>query len=147
MARSRWRWLLLVLLLLVALPAVDSAEARPSRVDWTVEVRQGEDAKRVARTLRQLFKRASKRADWGKGGPVKLHARVAELRWQRLEDDVVRVHVTVVARIEGGKSARSHIRLGGDPARRRKLEKDALRIVADGLVTRLSAMTRKRADE
>jgi hypothetical protein len=48
----------------------------------------------------------------------------------------------VVARIEGGKGARSHIRVGGRLRERTKLERQALKIVADGLVTRLSSLSR-----
>jgi hypothetical protein len=49
----------------------------------------------------------------------------------------------VVGRIEGGPSARSRIRLGGRPSERKKLEKDALKVVATGIVTRLAELARQ----
>jgi hypothetical protein len=108
-------------------------------------VRPGNDAKRVARRLKRLLGKASKNAKWGKG-KLKLSARVTQLEWEE-RDDVVRVSLTVVARIVGGPSARSHIRLGGRPSERSTLERDALRIVANGLVTRLAELARSRAED
>ena len=122
-----------------------AAQAARTQVRWTkVEVRAGDDAKRVARTLKRLLRKATRRAKWGRGkGRIALSAKVTRLKWVE-DDEVLRVSVTVVARIAGGKRARSKIRIGGRPKRRRALEKEALKIVADGLVTRLSNITRGR---
>jgi len=117
------------------------ADAR-SRANWTkVHVRSGDDATRISATLKKLLKRASRKAKWGKGSKLELSARVTKLTWEK-RDEAVLINVTVVAKIAGSKSARSHIRIGGRPNERRKLEKQALRIIADGLVTRLSAIAR-----
>jgi hypothetical protein len=110
-----------------------------------VAVRKGEDAKRVEANLRSILVKETRRAKWGDGDKLQLHARVTELVWEQ-DDDVLRVKVTVVARIAGGKSARSHIRLGGHLRERRKIEKQALGIVASGLVTRLAAIARAGSD-
>ena len=143
MGRSRWLILPLAAALSFA-PPVSESSAAHKKVDWTaVEVRPGDDAKRVSRQLRQLLRKASKSADWGKSKQLALSARVKVLEWEE-RDDLVRLKLTVVARIVGGPSARSHIRLGARPSERRKLERQALRIVAEGLVTRLAEIARKR---
>jgi hypothetical protein len=143
MLRHRSATLLACLVLGVTLAAPAFAGPR-KKVDWTsVEADGAADERRVEKLLRELLTEASRRADWGKGPTLKLSARVRALEWQRL-DDVLRVDVTVVGRIEGGPSARSRIRLGGRPAERKKLEKDALRVVATGIVTRLAELARQR---
>ncbi len=140
--RIRWPALLLLPLLWLAAPQV--AEAR-TRVTWTkVDARAGDDTKRVAKSLEKLLVRKSRKAKWGKGEKLNLSARVTKLTWER-HDDVLRVSVTVVAKIAGGKGARSHIRIGGRPSERRKTEAQALNIVASGLVTRLVALAKARA--
>lgn len=97
--------------------------------------------RRIEKTLTRLLKQATRRAKWGEGDKVELSARVVKLVYEE-SDDVLRVSVTVVAKIAGGKGARSHIRLGGRPNKRQEVETDALKIVADGLITRLSAIAR-----
>ncbi|MEM1030287.1 MAG: hypothetical protein AAGN82_08055 [Myxococcota bacterium] len=137
-----------------------AAMARPS-VTWRdVEVRAGDDGPRVARLLRRELKRASKHEDWRKGSGKSakrrpssssgfvLSAKVVALTWTPRGDDVVRVAVTVVARIEEGprnvrRQVRSHIRLGGHPRHRNELERRALKIVAGGIVTRLAEVARR----
>lgn len=140
----RSRLLLFLLLLpLLLLCAPGEAEARARRVSWTkVEVRKGDDMKRVSATLKRLLEKKSRRAKWGKGKRLKLSAKVTRLSWER-HDDVLRVSVTVVAKIVGGQSARSKIRIGGRPSERRKIEREALSIVSSGLVTRLSHIARR----
>jgi len=131
---------LFALLLMCAAPA--TAQAKSRGVKWTkVDVPTGQYSRRVSHRLRRLLEKATKRAKWGKGDPLKLKARVTKLTWEKSEE-VLRVTVTVVASIEGGKGARSHIGVGGRPRERTKLERQALKIVADGLVTRLSSLSR-----
>lgn len=140
------RWLVLPLAAALSLTALPSESwAARKKVDWTaVDVRPGDDAKRVAKQLRRELRRASKSADWGKQDKLSLRARVKVLEWDERED-VVRLKLTVVARIVDGPTARSHIQLGARPSERRKLEHQALRIVAEGLVTRLAEIARKHA--
>ncbi len=139
MTSRRWSALLLVPVLLLWAPDVEAAR----RVTWSaVEVRSGDDAKTVARDLSRLLRRETRRAKWGKGDNLELNARVIQLRWEK-HDDVLRVTVTVIGKISGGKGVRSHIRLGGSPKQRRKLLRQALKIVSGGLVTRLSTIARR----
>lgn len=138
MSRGRWFVFLFVPLLWLAAPDVEAAR----KVTWTaVEVRSGDHSKAVARDLKKLLRRETRRAKWGKGKGLELSARVSKLVWEK-NDDVLRVTVTVVAKIAGGQGARSHIRLGGSPTERRKLLRQALSIVSSGLVTRLSTIAR-----
>jgi hypothetical protein len=141
---------LVVCALLVGAGPIPSASAGPrKKVDWTsVEASSATDSKRVEKQLRKLLTEASKRADWGKGPTLKLSASVRTMQWER-QDDVLRLDVTVVGRIVGGPSARSRIRLGGRPSERSKIEKDALQVVATGIVIRLAELARQcreRAD-
>lgn len=147
--------MLIVLAFGMATPAV--AAAGP-KVKWTkIEVRPGDDGARVARILKGELKRASQREDWTKGSSksakkrksasYQLSAKVTKLTWEK-DDDVLRVSVTVVARIDDGprgkrQRVKSHIRMGGHPKRRGKLEKQALQIVARGIVTRLAEVARR----
>jgi hypothetical protein len=136
--------LILLAMLAASLAWPSLAAARP-RVDWAdVAVREGDDAKRLGKELQGFLKKASKRADWGKrGGKVRLAARVARFEWLDGEE-VLRLEVTVVGRVQGGPEVRSRIRVGGRPGDRKKLEKEGLRIVAEGLVTRLADIVRRR---
>lgn len=137
---------LLALALAATLFAI-APNAAARKVRWDkIEVRTGDDAKRVEKRLGKLLKRATKAAKWGKGDTVKLSAKLTKLTWEK-NDDVLRVSVTVVAKIIGGRGARSHIRIGGHPKDKQKLEEEALKIVSDGLITRLSDMARTRAAE
>lgn len=130
--------------LFLALLFATAPAAAARQIYWKeVEVLPGEDAARVKTNLKGLLRYETKRAKWGKGKDVHLYARVTEFAWER-SDDVLRVHVTVVARIAGGESARSRIRIGGHPRERKKLMRQALSIVASGLVTRLAAIARDR---
>jgi len=147
--------LLFVLAFGVTVPA--SASAGP-KVQWDkITVRPGDDGRRVAKILKLELKRASRREDWTKGSgksakkrksaTYRLSAKVTTLDWVK-DDDVLRVSVTVVARIDDGprgkrQHVRSHIRMGGHPKRRRKLEEQALQIVARGIVTRLAEVARR----
>ncbi|MEM9691773.1 MAG: hypothetical protein AAGA56_04465 [Myxococcota bacterium] len=141
---AAWATALGVSLVLLTFAPNGWARAK-TRVRWVdVAVREGDDQKRVARTFEKLLVYKSRRAKWGKGERLELTARVKRLDWEP-RGDVLRVTVTVVAKIKGVRGARSHIRIGGDPDKRRELEKRALKIVAGGLVTRLSAIAREQA--
>ena len=134
-------FIVLTVLALVGVTTMD-ALAKARRVSWhKVEVPGEPDSKQVSRQFKRLLKQKSRRVKWGKGDQLKLHARVTKMQW-RESKDVLRLTLTVVGRIEGGKGARSHIRVGGRPNQRKKLRTQALSIVAEGLVTRLSTLSR-----
>ena len=127
-----------------ALPTPAHARGK-AQIEWkTVSVPDGPSSDRVARTLRQLLVRASRKADFGRDhGKVVVSARVVQLDWEE-RGDVVRLSCTVVGRLEGGPSARSRISFGAAPKDRAELEKQVLTMVANGVVTRLAEIARTR---
>lgn len=163
------RALLASLLLGAALSARPAFAAPAPRVSWTeVEVRDGDDAPRLAKLLGKQLAAATKRAEWRPKRkpraepvalaksvrsdaaqkpavpkpPVPLSAKVSRFDWTKAAD-VVHLDVAAVAKAARA-SVRTKIRVSGRPGDERKLEKDALRIVADGLVARLAEIVRRR---
>jgi hypothetical protein len=121
------------------------AEAAKAKVEWAaVDVREGDDAARVQKLLRQELGKAVKKVDFGKAKTVRLTARVVELTEEE-HGDVLRITCTVMGRIVGGKGARSRISYGGSPDKRAELEKEVLTQVARGLVGRLAQIVRTEA--
>ncbi len=119
-----------------------------AKVRWgEVAVRDGADAARLTKALNKLLKAATTRADWGKrkdkSGTFTLSARVTTFEWQE-SDGVVHLDLAAVGKVLGGSGVKTKIRVGGKPSERKKLEKDGLRIVADGLVTRLADVVRRK---
>ena len=69
--------------MLFAAPSADAG----TRAKWTkVQVRAGDDATRVSKTLKKMLKRATRKAKWGRGKKLELSARVAKLSWEKRED-------------------------------------------------------------
>ncbi len=141
--RSAHSLVIAVALALLGLTPSPAFAAR-AKVVWTdVVVPEGEGSARTASVLTELLKQASRKASWAKGSaPLRLSSRVTRLEWTN-HGDVVRLAVTIVARIEGGPSARSHIRVGGKPSERDKLVREALSVLSVGLVNRLAALSHK----
>jgi hypothetical protein len=163
MRRSRWLAPILGAVLLLALPPATAWAGHRQKIEWTaVDVRlrdrcpepraaatcssspSSQGSSRAARMLKTMLQEASRKADWGKGPTLRLSASITELTWEQ-HDDVLRLEVAVVGRIVGAASVRSRIRVGGRPAERSKLEREALQIVSTGLVTRLADIARKAA--
>jgi hypothetical protein len=143
------RWIAGLLLgATVSLAAPGTAAARtPTKVEWTrVEAPAGKDAARLEKLLRNLLKEASRKADFGKARKVSLRARITEYAVER-RGDVLRIRCAVVGRLEGGASAKSRVSFGGDPKDPGALEKQVLGMVASGVVSRLAALARARAEQ
>jgi len=145
--------LLLGTLVTLAAPASTALARTPTAVDWTrVDAPPGDDADRLAKSLKGALKDASRKADFGKTRKVALRARITEYVVEK-RGDVLRIRVAVVGRIVGGPSAKSRISFGGDPRDPKALEKQVLTMVANGVVSRLAALVRdqeaakKRAEE
>lgn len=143
---------LLATILLAVLPVFvtsTSAIARPKAdVEWTrVDAPTvTKDGARLAKTLHQLLKEASRKADFGKFGKVLVRARISEYVVEQ-KGDVLRIRCTVIGRLEGGPSAKSRIAFGGDPKDPKTLEKQVLTMVAQGVTSRLAALAKARAAE
>lgn len=103
------------------------------------------DARRLEQHLRLTLKKAARRANWGAGRDNRIEYRfeVTELRVVR-DGDILRVHCAASGRLPGGERAKSELGFGGDPNARDKLVRDLLDMVANGVVTRLAELERKR---
>lgn len=93
--------------------------------------------------LRRMIRTAGANADFGKGKKVEATFRLKEFKVETT-DDLVRVTATFVGRLHEGGTAKSHISFGAKPSKRKSLEKQVLRMVVDGVVTRLAEMARVR---
>lgn len=107
-----------------------------------VSVPDGDAKKKETRRLRAALREAAKEADFGDVKSVTISAEIVEWKVEQT-DDVLRVTCTLVGRLEGGKSARSHISYGGRPNERTKLEKSVVSMVARGLMTRLAQLAQR----
>jgi hypothetical protein len=90
-----------------------------------------------------LLHRSAKPLSFGHGQRVEVSVRLTELTIEQ-EDDVIRVTCTLIGRLKGGGSARSHISFGGKPNKRKELEHQVLAMVSDGVMSRLAEMARVR---
>lgn len=142
------RWILALLLGLAAAAAPSPGHAGgKAKVEWkTIEAPAGESHDRIIRLLKPLLQASTRKASFGKGKAVVLHARVLEWR-SFTQGDVHRVSCTLVGRIQGGPTAKSRISFGGKPSERASLEKQVLGMVASGVVGRLAEIARARAAE
>lgn len=137
------------LLALGSLPdsALAAGKKSSTSVAWTkVEVPPGDRRRARESMLRKVLGRESRDADWGehKSGRIEASVSVVEFAVER-RDDVVRVTCTALGKLAGGPSVRTHFSIGDHPSRQVKLETMVLTLVARGIVTRLSAIARKRA--
>jgi hypothetical protein len=122
---------------------VEVNERGRAAVKWTKIEVPGDEGARTAGLLKKLLDKAVKRADFGGARKLEASVRVTERSIDRA-GDVARVSYTLVGRIEGGRSAKSRISFGGDPAKVAELEAQVLTMAANGLVTRLAELARER---
>lgn len=134
--------------LFVALFALaPAADAHPSKaVEWTkIEVRAGDDQKRLAKELKAALAAAVKKASFGKAKHVELTARLVDME-TTIDGDVARVSCTLKGRVVGAEGARSRMSFGGSSKDKAALEKQVLTMVANGLVARLAQIARAKAE-
>jgi hypothetical protein len=95
--------------------------------------------------LKRILAREARRADWGtgRGSRIEYRFEVTELAISR-EGGVLRVRCSAIGRLPGGKSAKSQLSFGGDPAQAGKVIERVLEIVARGVITRLAELERVR---
>lgn len=141
---KRWSKMVLALgfalLFAVGSPSLAHASAR---VDITELAMPAESTAKLEKTLRTLLHRAAKPLNFGGGKRIEVTVRLVELSVEE-SSDVVRVTCTLVGRLKGGGTARSHISFGGSPKRRKELERQVLAMVSDGVMSRLAEMARVR---
>lgn len=93
--------------------------------------------------LRRMIRSSAEKLDFGRSKRVEATFKLKEFRVETT-DDLVRVTATFVGRLKEGGTARSHISFGAKPAKRKSLEKQVLRLVVDGVLSRLAEMARVR---
>jgi hypothetical protein len=103
--------------------------------------------KQYVQHLRRVLSRETRRADWGAGRGARIEYRfsVTDLTLERKQGVLV-VDCTAVGQLPRGKTARSRISFGGDPAKPRRTVKQVLEIVARGVITRLAELERERRE-
>ncbi len=102
-------------------------------------------AREFERHLKHALRREARRADWGVGAGAKIEYRfIVEELAITLDGNVLRVRCTALGRLPKGRSARSRLDYGGNPAHRNEEVKKVLVIVARGVMTRLADIERRR---
>ncbi len=139
------RWLALVSLLATLVLVIVHAPAAmaSATVDITELSLPGEADAKLEKQLRTLLHKAARPLDFGRGKRVEITVKLVELTVEE-SDDVLRVTCTLVGRLKGGGSARSHISFGGKPKRRKELQRQVLAMVSDGVMSRLAELARTR---
>ena len=99
----------------------------------------------LERYFRLQLKHAARRADWGakRGARIEYRVKLEELTL-REGDHVIHVRCTALGSLPRGRTTRTFIDFGGNPADRAKVTRHVLEIVARGVVTRLAAIERER---
>jgi len=99
----------------------------------------------LVRHLRFHLKRAAHRADWGakRGAKIEYRVKIEELS-VREGNGVIHVRCTAVGSLPKGRTTRTFIDYGGNPAERQRVIQHVLEIVAEGVVTRLASIERGR---
>jgi hypothetical protein len=103
------------------------------------------EASYYKKQLTRSLWRASHAADWGagEGSVIEYRFRVDDLTIDA-EADLIRVHCTATGELPGGKNATSRLSFSGPRAERRALVEKVLRIVAEGVITRLAQIEHRR---
>jgi hypothetical protein len=99
----------------------------------------------LERHFRFQLKKAAHRADWGaqRGAKIEYRVKLEELS-VREGNGVIHVKCTALGSLPKGRTTRTLIEFGGNPAERQRVIEHVLEIVARGVVTRLAAIERGR---
>jgi len=96
--------------------------------------------KQITSSIRRLAMQSAKNLDFG---PDKVVVTLIVRELSTSEDEgVLKVACTLIGRIKGGGSARSKIAFGGKPDKKKKIEKQVLASVTDGVMIRLAELAR-----
>ena len=100
------------------------------------------------RHFRFQLKKAAHRADWGakRGAKIEYRVKLEELSI-REGNGVIHVRCKALGSLPKGRTTRTFIEFGGNPAERQRVIEHVLEIVARGVVTRLAAIERGRRAE
>ena len=99
----------------------------------------------LVRHLRRHLTRTAHRADWGakRGAKIEYRVKIEELSI-REGNGVIHVRCTALGSLPKGRTTRTFIDYGGNPAQRQRVIEHVLEIVAEGVVTRLASIERGR---
>ena len=96
--------------------------------------------KQIRTSIRRLAVQSAKHLDFGSEKAVATLI-VKELATSEA-DGVLKVSCSLVGRLKGGGTARSKIAFGGKPENRKKIERQVLASVTDGVMVRLAELAR-----
>lgn len=102
--------------------------------------------KKVRRAVRNHASHAAGKLDFGARGKITLTLVIQELEVVET-DGLVRVTCTLVGKLNGGGRARSKLSFGGKPGDRKRIERQVLSAVTDGVMTRLAELSKQREKE
>ena len=138
-----WRCFLGWVLVAVAFFVVDPGTAfAGSKLDITSMIVPEEGGAKLEKRVRALLYKAAKPLKFGKK-KVEATFKMTELSTTD-EDDHIRISCTLVGRLKGGGTARSHISFGGARSKRLALERQVLIMVSEGVMGRLAQLARER---
>jgi hypothetical protein len=138
----RMRVFALVLFAVVAAAALPRvALAKAELAVTSVKLPEDHKSKEFEKIVRSAISRAAKPLNFGSSKRVEITVRVTEFTIETT-DDLVRVTCTLVGRLKGGGTARSHISFGDKPSKKNKLEKQVLKMASESVLMRLAEMTR-----
>jgi hypothetical protein len=129
----------------VAPPQTSRPEVRLDRLEMPPGLPRGGA---LERHFRFQLKKAAHRADWGakRGSKIEYRVKLEELS-VREGNGVIHVKCTALGSLPKGRTTRTLIDFGGNPAQRQRVIEHVLEIVARGVVTRLAAIERGRRAE
>jgi hypothetical protein len=129
----------------IAAPAVAKGKGKLeiASIDWptpgaSMKLRE----KQIKTTIRRLAVQSAKHLDFGADKAVATLV-VKELSASEA-DGVLKVSCSLVGKLKGGGTARSKIAFGGKPSDRKKIERQVLSSVTDGVMVRLAELARAK---
>lgn len=103
------------------------------------------ERQRVSKVLDKVLRHEQHRVEWGAGRESRITYRFyLEQLDLSVERGVLKVRCTALGRLPKGKTARSKLEYGGDPAQTRQVIDHVLTIVARGVLARLADLERDR---
>jgi hypothetical protein len=137
-------WGACALVVPVALPKIASAKTEISITSFkTPELGKPGARESIEKTFRRALYKASKGYKFGSFKRLGVTMRLTEYSVQH-SDGLVRISCTLIGRLDGGGTAKSHISFGGQPTKQKALEKQVVRMVSDGVMGRLADMSRTK---
>jgi len=145
--RRLGNWIAIAAVLLGAFAVVpEVAQAKTEVAVIEVKLPDENASKELERSVRAAVAHAAKSARFGKAKHVDVTIRLSELTVEEV-DGIVHVTCTMSGRLKDGGAARSHVSFGDKPSKKKQLVKQALRMAAESVVTRLADIVRDREAE